>query len=214
MTMRWYVVQTYSGFEKTVMRSLKERIRQRGLQAFFEQDSNGEPMILVPEEKITEMRDGRKRETTRQFYPGYVLIQMDIDARDPQTNRRILTENGRHIWQLINETPRVIGFIGETKERKDGDKKGGITDVFNPPAPLSDKEASAILQRVQEGAEKARPKVQFEVGEVVRVIEGPFNDFNGVVEGINYEKNKLHVAVLIFGRSTPVELEFTQVEKE
>jgi transcriptional antiterminator NusG len=213
MAMRWYVVQAYSGFEKTVMRSLKQRIRQGELQAYFGQDNEGDPLILVPEEKITEMRDGKKRETARQFFPGYVLVQMDIDQREPESNRRILTEDGRHIWQLIKETPRVIGFIGETKERKDAEKRG-ITGVFNPPTPLSDKEADAILQRVQEGAEKPRPKVLFEVGEVVRVTDGPFNDFNGVVEEINYEKNKLRVAVLIFGRSTPVELDFTQVEKE
>ena len=213
MAMRWYVVQAYSGFEKSVMRSLKERVKQRDLQEFFGKDDNGELQILVPEEKITEMRDGKKRETTRQFFPGYVLVQMDIDDREADSNRRVLTERGRHVWQVIKDTPRVIGFIGETKERKDSEKKA-ITGVFNPPAPLSDKEANAILQRVREGAEKARPKILFEVGEVVRVIDGPFNDFNGVVEEVNYEKNKLRVAVLIFGRSTPVELDFTQVEKE
>jgi transcription termination/antitermination protein NusG len=213
MTMRWYVVQAYSGFEKTVMRSLKERIRQRELHEHFGKDANGEPMVLVPEEKITEIRDGKKRDTARQFFPGYVLVQMDVDTREAESKRRVLTENGRHVWQLIKETPRVIGFLGEAKERKDSDKKG-VTGVFDPPSPLSDKEADAILQRIQEGAEKPKPKILFEVGEVVRVIDGPFNDFNGVVEEINYEKNKLHVAVLIFGRSTPVELDFTQVEKE
>lgn len=213
MAMRWYVVQAYSGFEKTVMRSIKERIRQRSLQEFFGQDENGELQVLVPEEKITEMREGKKRETTRQFFPGYVLVQMDIDHREEESKRRVLTEDGRHVWQLIKDTPRVIGFLGETKERKDAEKKS-VTGTFNPPAPLSDKEADAILQRVREGAEKARPKVLFEVGEVVRVTDGPFNDFNGVVEEVNYEKNKLRVAVLIFGRSTPVELDFTQVEKE
>jgi transcription termination/antitermination protein NusG len=210
MTMRWYVVQAYSGFEKSVMRALKERIRQREFQAHFGVDVNGDPMILVPEEKITEIRDGKKRETARQFFPGYVLVQMDVDVREPESNRRILTESGRHVWQLIKETPRVIGFLGEAKERE----KKGITGVFDPPSPLSDKEADAILQRIQEGAEKPKPKVLFEVGEVVRVIDGPFNDFNGVVEEVNYEKNKLRVAVLIFGRSTPVELDFIQVEKE
>jgi transcriptional antiterminator NusG len=218
MAMRWYVVQAYSGFEKSVMRSLKERIRQYELQDYFGRDADGEPSVLVPEEKITEMREGKKRETSRQFFPGYVLVEMDIDCYEDEdesvtrSRRRLLTQNGRHVLQIIKETPRVIGFIGEAKERKGTETKS--LGEFDPPTPISSKEADAILQRVQEGAEHARPKILFEVGEVVRVTDGPFNDFNGVVEEVNYEKNKLRVAVLIFGRSTPVELDFTQVEKE
>jgi len=129
------------------------------------------------------MREGQKRKSERKFFPGYVLVQMEMDD---------------DTWHLVKEVPKVLGFIGGTSDR---------------PAPITDKEANAILQRVQEGAEKPRPKVLFEPGEVVRVTDGPFNDFNGVVEEVNYEKSKLRVAVLIFGRSTPVELEFGQVEK-
>jgi len=175
--MRWYVVQAYSGFEKTVMRSLKERIERSGLQ-----DKFGE--ILVPTEEVVEMRDGQKRRSDRKLFPGYVLVQMEMEG---------------DTWHLVKSVPKVLGFIGGTQER---------------PAPISDHEAKAILQRIQEGAEKPRPKVLFEIGEVVRVIDGPFTDFNGVVEEVNYEKNRLKLAVLIFGRSTPVELDFSQVEKE
>jgi transcriptional antiterminator NusG len=175
--MRWYVVHAYSGFEKAVMRSLKERIERSGLQ-----DQFGE--IIVPTEEVVEMRDGQKRKSDRKLFPGYVLVQMEMNG---------------DTWHLVKDAPKVMGFIGGTLER---------------PAPISDDEAAAILQRVQEGSEKPRPKISFEIGEVVRVIDGPFNDFNGVVEEVNYEKNRLRVAVLIFGRSTPVELEFGQVEKE
>jgi transcriptional antiterminator NusG len=175
--MRWYVVHAYSGFEKAVMRSLKERIERSGLQEQF-----GE--IIVPTEEVVEMRDGQKRKSDRKLFPGYVLVQMEMNG---------------DTWHLVKDAPKVMGFIGGTLER---------------PAPISDEEAAAILQRVQEGSEKPRPKISFEIGEVVRVIDGPFNDFNGVVEEVNYEKNRLRVAVLIFGRSTPVELEFGQVEKE
>jgi transcriptional antiterminator NusG len=129
------------------------------------------------------MREGQKRRSDRKFFPGYVLVQMDMDD---------------DTWHLVKEVPKVLGFIGGTSDR---------------PAPITDKEADAILQRVQEGAEKPRPKVLFEPGEVIRVTDGPFNDFNGVVEEVNYEKSKLRVAVMIFGRSTPVDLEFSQVEK-
>jgi transcriptional antiterminator NusG len=176
MAMRWYVVHAYSGFENRVKQSLIERVARSGLQ-----DKFGE--ILVPTEEVVEMREGQKRKSERKFFPGYVLVQMEM---------------GDDTWHLVKEVPKVLGFIGGTSDR---------------PAPISDREADAILQRVQEGAEKPRPKVLFEPGEVVRVIEGPFNDFNGVVEEVNYEKNKLRVAVLIFGRSTPVELDFGQVEK-
>lgn len=176
MTMRWYVVHAYSGFENQVKRSLQERVERAGMGNKFGQ-------VLVPTEEVVEMRDGQKRKSERKFFPGYVLVQMEMDD---------------DTWHLVREVPKVMGFIGGTSDR---------------PAPISDKEAEAILQRVQEGVEKPRPKVLFEPGEVVRVIEGPFNDFNGVVEEVNYEKNRLRVAVLIFGRSTPVELEFSQVEK-
>ena len=179
MALRWYVVHAYSGFEKSVKRSLEERKAHAcsDLQAHF-----GD--ILVPTEEVVEMREGQKRKSERKLFPGYVLVQMEMNDES---------------WHLVKSVPKVMGFIGGTKER---------------PAPLSDEEIQTILQRVQEGAEKPRPKVLFEVGEVVRVTEGPFADFNGVVEEVNYEKNRLRVAVLIFGRSTPVELEFGQVEKE
>ncbi len=176
MAMRWYVVHAYSGFESQVKRMLEERIRRHQMEDRF-----GE--ILVPTEEVVEMKEGQQRKSERKFFPGYVLVQMDMDDET---------------WHLVKDTPKVMGFIGGTSDR---------------PAPISDREADSILQRVQEGAEKPRPKVLFEPGEVVRVIDGPFNDFNGVVEEVNYEKNRLRVAVLIFGRSTPVELEFGQVEK-
>ena len=152
------------------------RISRAGLQDRF-----GE--ILVPTEEVVEIKDGVKRTTERKFFPGYVLVQMDM-VEDT--------------WHLVKNTPKVLGFIGGTPEK---------------PAPITDREANAILRRVEEGAEKPRPKVLFEPGEVVRVISGPFNDFNGVVESVNYEKSRLQVAVQILGRSTPVELDFGQVEK-
>ena len=176
MSKRWYVVHAYSGFEKSVMRALKERIGRSGLDEFF-----GE--VLVPAEEVVEMRGGQKRRSERKFFPGYVLVEMD------------LTEE---TWHLVKDTPRVMGFIGGKADK---------------PAPLSDGETKAILDRVRVGSEKATPKTVYEPGEVVRVIDGPFNDFNGVVETVNYDKNRLQVAVTIFGRSTPVELDFSQVEK-
>jgi transcriptional antiterminator NusG len=176
MAMRWYVVHAYSGFENRVKQSLIERIERSGMH-----DKFGE--IMVPTEEVVEMREGQKRRSERKFFPGYVLVQMDMDD---------------DTWHMVKDVPKVLGFIGGTSDR---------------PAPITDKEANAILQRVQEGAEKPRPKVLFEPGEVVRVIDGPFNDFNGVVEEVNYEKSKLRVAVMIFGRSTPVDLDFGQVEK-
>lgn len=174
--MRWYVVHAYSGFEKAVARSLKERIELSALKEHFDE-------VLVPTEEVVEMRAGQKRRSERKFFPGYVLVHMDLN---------------NDTWHLVKETPRVMGFIG------------GRADE---PAPLSDAEAQAILDRVQEGSEKATPKTVFEPGELVRVIDGPFNDFNGVVEEVNYEKSRMVVAVTIFGRSTPVELDFSQVEK-
>ena len=176
MALRWYVVHAYSNFEHRVSESLKERIRRANLEPKF-----GE--ILVPTEEVVEMRDGQKRKSERKFYPGYVLVQMEMDDET---------------WHLVKEVPKVLGFIGGSSDR---------------PAPISDKEAQAILNRVQEGVDKPRPKVLFEPGEVVRVTEGPFNDFSGVVENVNYEKSKVRVAVQILGRSTPVELDFSQVEK-
>jgi transcriptional antiterminator NusG len=176
MAMRWYVVHAYSGFESQVQRSLKERIERYGMQ-----DKFGE--ILVPTEEVVEMRAGQQRRSERKFFPGYVLVHMEM------------TDD---TWHLVKDVPKVMGFIGGTGDR---------------PAPISDKEANAILQRMQEGVEKPRPKVLFEPGEVVRVTDGPFNDFTGVVEEVDYDKSRLKVSVLIFGRSTPVDLEFGQVEK-
>jgi transcriptional antiterminator NusG len=176
MAMRWYVVQAYSGLEHQVKRSLQERIKREAMEDRFGQ-------ILVPTEEVVEMRDGQKRKSERKFFPGYVLVQMEMDEAS---------------WHLVKNVPKVLGFIGGTSDK---------------PAPISDKEAQAIIQRIQEGVDKPRPKVLYEPGEVVRVTDGPFNDFNGVVEEVNYEKSRLRVAVLIFGRSTPVELEFSQVEK-
>ena len=174
--MRWYVVHAYSGFEAQVKRSLEERVKRYGMENSFGQ-------ILVPTEEVVEMRGGQQRKSERKFFPGYVLVEMEMTDET---------------WHLVKDVPKVMGFIGGT-----GDK----------PAPITDKEADSILQRVQEGVEKPRPKVLFEPGEVVRVIDGPFNDFNGVVEEVDYEKSRLKVSVLIFGRSTPVDLEFGQVEK-
>ena len=175
-TKRWYVVHAYSGFEKNVARTLQERVELSNLKEFF-----GE--ILVPTEEVVEMRAGQKRRSERKFFPGYVLVQMELND---------------DTWHLVKETPRVMGFIGGKADQ---------------PAPLTEAEANAILDRVAAGSEKATPKTVFEPGEIVRVIDGPFNDFSGVVEEVNYEKNRLQVAVTIFGRSTPVELDFGQVEK-
>ncbi len=174
--MRWYVVHTFSGFEKQVARSLKEHIKNAGMQ-----DKFGE--ILVPTEEIVEMKKGQKRTSERKFFPGYVLVQMEMDD---------------DTWHLVKSVPKVSGFIGGSGAK---------------PTPISDKEAEAILQQVKEGVEKPRPKFSFAPGEQVRVIDGPFQDFNGTVEDVNYEKNKLRVSVSIFGRLTPVELDFSQVEK-
>ncbi len=176
MALRWYVVHAYSGFENQVKRYLRERIERLGMQ-----DKFGE--ILVPMEEVVEMREGQKKRSERKFFPGYVLVQMEMDDDS---------------WHLVKDVPKVLGFIGGTTDK---------------PAPILDREANAILQRIQEGVDKPRPKVLFEPGEVVRVTDGPFNDFNGVVEEVNYEKSRMLVAVQIFGRSTPVELEFGQVEK-
>jgi transcriptional antiterminator NusG len=177
MSLRWYVVHAYSGFENQVKKSLEDRVKRFALEDKFGQ-------ILVPTEEVVEMRDGQKRKSDRKFFPGYVLVQMEM-ADDS--------------WHLVKDCPKVMGFIGGTSDK---------------PAPITEREAQNILNRIQEGAEKPKPKVLFEVGEVVRVIDGPFTDFNGVVEEVNYEKSRLRVAVSIFGRSTPVELEFGQVSKD
>ncbi|MCY4641991.1 MAG: transcription termination/antitermination protein NusG [Gammaproteobacteria bacterium] len=176
MSMRWYVVHAYSGFEHQVKRSLAERIERFGMQDRF-----GE--ILVPVEEVVEMREGQKRRSERKFFPGYVLMKMEMDD---------------DTWHLVKDCPKVLGFIGGSTEK---------------PAPITEKEADNIKARMQEGVDQPKPKVLFEPGEVVRVTDGPFNDFNGVVEEVNYEKSRMLVAVQIFGRSTPVELGFGQVEK-
>jgi transcriptional antiterminator NusG len=175
-TKRWYVVHAYSGFEKSVQRALIERITRAGMQDKFGQ-------ILVPVEEVVEMKSGQKSISERKFFPGYVLVEMDMDDDS---------------WHLVKSTPKVTGFVGGTA---------------NKPSPISPKEVEKIMQQMQEGVEKPRPKVLFEAGEMVRVKDGPFTDFNGSVEEVNYDKSRLRVAVTIFGRSTPVELEFSQVEK-
>jgi transcriptional antiterminator NusG len=179
MAKRWYVVHAYSGFEKHVKRALEERVKLRSMEELF-----GE--ILVPTEEVVEIKGGQKRKSERKFFPGYVLVQMEMCDDS---------------WHLVKETPKVMGFIGE--------------DPKNPGrvSPITQKEADAILRRMDDAVEKPKPKTLFEAGEVVRANDGPFADFNGVIEEVNYEKSRLQVAVMIFGRSTPVELEFGQVEK-
>jgi len=176
MAMQWYVVHAYSGFEKSVMRALKERVERAGMQ-----DQFGE--ILVPVEEVVEMKGGQKRTSERKFFPGYVLVQMEMNDAS---------------WHLVKSTAKVTGFVGGTA---------------NKPAPISEREVNAIMQQMQEGVEKPKPKITFEAGEMVRVTDGPFTDFNGSVEEVNYDKSKLRVSVTIFGRPTPVELDFSQVEK-
>jgi len=176
MALQWFVVHAYSNYEHKVKSSLIERVRRAGLENKF-----GE--ILVPTEEVVEMREGQRRKSERKFFPGYVLVQMEMDDET---------------WHLVKEVPKVLGFIGGSSDR---------------PAPITEREAQAILNRVQEGVDKPRPKILFEPGEVVRVTDGPFNDFSGVVEQVNYDKSKVRVAVQILGRSTPVELDFSQVEK-
>ncbi|NMG47506.1 transcription termination/antitermination protein NusG [Azoarcus communis] len=176
MTKRWYVVHAYSGFEKSVQRALIDRVNRAGMQDAFGQ-------ILVPVEEVIEMKGGQKSITERKFFPGYVLVEMEMNDES---------------WHLVKSTPKVTGFVGGTATK---------------PSPISEKEVEKIMQQMQEGVDKPRPKVLFETGEVVRVKEGPFTDFHGSVEDVNYEKSKLRVSVTIFGRATPVELDFAQVEK-
>jgi transcription termination/antitermination protein NusG len=173
---RWYVLQVASGDEAKVKKSLEEKIKISSNEQHFGK-------ILVPTEEIVEMRSGHKRKTERKFFPGYVLVQMDMDE---------------DLWHLVRKIPKVLGFVGGTSDR---------------PAPISEQEVNKILSRIEEGADKPKPKVLFEPGEVVRVVDGPFSEFNGVVEEVNYDKNRLRVAVMIFSRSTPVDLDFSQVEK-
>lgn len=176
MAMSWYVVHTYSQFEKSVSRALAERIQREGMQDKFGQ-------ILVPVEEVVELKGGQKVTSERKFFPGYVLVEMEMTDES---------------WHLVKNTPKVTGFLGGSAMR---------------PTPISAKEVQNIMQQMQAGVEKPRPKVLFEVGEAVRVKDGPFTDFTGMVEEVNYDKNKIRVAVTIFGRATPVELDFGQVEK-
>ena len=173
---RWYVVHVYSGFEKKIAQQIREQAEQKGLADAFDE-------ILVPSEEVTEVRRGQKINSERKFFPGYVLVEMEMND---------------DTWHLVKNTNKVTGFVGGTATK---------------PAPIPEKEVEAIMQQMREGVEKPKPKVLFEVGEMVRVKEGPFTDFQGTVEDVNYEKSRLRVAVTIFGRSTPVELEFGQVEK-
>ena len=176
MAMRWYVVHAYSGFEKTVQKALLERIDREAMQDRFGK-------ILVPVEEVVDIKNGKRSLTERKFFPGYVLVEMEMSDET---------------WHLVKSTPKVTGFVGGTGNR---------------PSPIPQKEVDAIMQQMQDCIEKPKPKVLFEVCERIRVTEGPFNDFNGNVDEVNYERNRLRVSVQIFGRDTPVELEFSQVEK-
>ena len=176
MAKRWYVVHAYSGFEKKVVERLKERIAAEGVE-----DQFGD--ILIPTEEVVDVKNGKRKISERKFFPGYVLVEMEMTD---------------FTWHLVRNSPNITGFIGGTA---------------NKPAPITQKEADRILNQVQTGVEKPKPKIEFQVGEAVRVTDGPFADFNGMVEEVNYERNKLKVLVQIFGRETPVELDFTQIEK-
>ena len=176
MSLKWFVIHAYSGYENQVKKSLLERIEMHGMSEKFGK-------ILVPTEEVVEMKDGQKHKSERKFFPGYVLVQMEMSDET---------------WHLVKKSPKVMGFIGGSSDK---------------PAPITDGEAHNIMNRIQEGVEKPKHKVLFEPGEVVRVIDGPFNDFSGVVEEIDQDKSKVKVAVMIFGRSTPVELDFTQIER-
>ena len=174
--MNWYVVQAYSGYETKVRDALIERINLAGLKEKF-----GE--ILVPTEQVVELKSGEKKKTERKFFPGYIIIEMDMDD---------------DTWQLVKHTPRVSTFVGGTKEK---------------PMPISKQEVDKIINRIEVGEEAPRPKTLFEPGEVVRVCDGPFNDFSGVVEEVDYENSQVKVSVEILGRSTHVQLDFIQIEK-
>ena len=175
MSMKWYGVHTYSGFENKVKLTLEERIRSLGVEEFFEE-------VLIPSETVVELKNGERKTSTRKFFPGYIFIRMDLNDET---------------WHVVNDTNKVTGFVGGGK---------------NPPA-ISDEEVEKITSRMEEGVEHPKPKVEFEVGETVRVVDGPFLNFTGVVEDVKADRGKLKVMVSIFGRVTPVELEFIQVEK-
>ena len=175
MASRWYVIHVYSGFEKKVAQAIREQADQKGLAERFEQ-------VLVPTEEVVEVKRGAKVSSERKFFPGYVLIKMDLDDET---------------WHLVKNTAKVTGFLGGRGR----------------PSPISEAEASRIMHQVQEGIERPKPSITFEIGEQVRVSDGPFTSFNGVVEEVDEEKSRVKVAVSIFGRATPVELEYSQVEK-
>jgi transcriptional antiterminator NusG len=174
--MEWFVIQAYSGYEQKVKSAMEERINLANLANSF-----GE--ILVPTEQVVELKSGEQKKTERKFFPGYILVQMDLND---------------DTWQLVKQTPRVSGFVGGTRAK---------------PKPISDEEVNSIINRIEIGEEAPRPKTMFEPGEMVRVCDGPFNDFNGVVEEVDYERNSVMVSVQILGRSTSVELNFVQIEK-
>ena len=176
MAMRWYVLHVYSGFEKKIAESIREQARQKGMEELFEE-------VLVPTEEVIELRRGQKVSSERKFFPGYVLIKMEL---------------GDDSWHLVKNTPKVTGFLGNRGR----------------PSPISQAEAERILHQVKEGVERPKPSVTFEIGELVRVADGPFNSFTGYVEEVDEERARLKVAVSIFGRATPVELEYSQVEKQ
>ena len=176
MAMRWYVLHVYSGFEKKVAESIREQAHQKGMDDLFED-------VLVPTEEVIEMRRGQKVSSERKFFPGYVLVKMELDDDS---------------WHLVKNTPKVTGFLGNRGQ----------------PTPISQAEAERILRQVQEGVERPKPSVTFEIGETVRVADGPFTSFIGLVDEVDEERSRLKVAVSIFGRATPVELEYSQVEKQ
>lgn len=175
MALRWYVIHVYSGFERKVAASIQEQAQKKDMQDKFAE-------ILIPTEEVIEVRRGAKVSAERKFFPGYVLIKMDLSDET---------------WHLVKSTPKVTGFLG-SRDR---------------PSPISEGEAMRILTQMKEGVERPKHSVSFEIGEQVRVTDGPFTTFGGMVEGVDLEKNRLRVAVSIFGRSTPVELEYSQVEK-
>lgn len=177
MTMRWYVVQTTAQYENKVREALIDHIKLAGLQDLF-----GD--ILIPTEEVVEMKSGQKRKIERKFFPGYILVKMEMNDET---------------WHLVRHIPKVLGFIGGRADK---------------PSPISDKEVENIMSRVKDTHDKPKPKTLFEAGEVIRINDGPFTDFVGVIEEVNYEKNKLKVSVMIFGRATPIELGFEQVQKE